>query len=465
MILKTNSNSKIASKNMYLGSMSEPNKIDYLNGVYLGKSQIFKIPFLFDSDKLVNKNIAVLGMSGSGKSYFLKSFIIRSRLQNNSPVLIIDWNNEYGAVVKFLGGITLKLGTSFRINLFDIYDLHNVKNIRDLSEVISYSLNFDKEESYLLYNKILSMNGSRSFKNLNANLLINEFKNERNSISDKIANKLLQIKGSPMFADKTDFSMERIFGEVVSIDFSGLRDDSQRSEVSRSIFKIIIELMHNIRVDSVIKDSEKLIVLDEAWRLIKNSEDVGVLFREGRKYGFCVAIATQLANDINNEVMSNAASVFLFRLQNENDYKSLQDSGIIDKNDAYKIMHLPVGSCMVAMALKENNYRLSKFFIESIDGITISSYKIKSGIMHTSVSNRTLMDSTKKLQLPNETKDRILDFIYKNNNEVEDTRLVKYMLELKIGRSEIVYYLRLLGLKDITIVKAYHHVEIGSQNR
>lgn len=465
MILKMNSNSKIASKNIYLGGMSEPNKINYLDGVYLGKSKIFRIPLVFDSNKLINKNIAILGMSGAGKSYFLKSFIIRNHLQRYSQVLIIDWNNEYKAVVEFLGGITLKLGTGFKINLFDLYDLGNVKNIRDLSEIISYNLNFDKEESYLLYNKMLSLNADKLFKKMNINLLIRKYREEKNSISDKLANKLLQLNGSPMFSDKTDFPMEKILEGVVSIDFSGLKDDSQRSEISKSIFRIIIELMHNIKISDTTISSEKLVVLDEAWRLIKNSEDVGVLFREGRKYGFCIAVATQLVNDINNEIISNVATIFLFRLQNESDYKSLQDSGIIDKSEINKIMHLPIGSCMVTMALKENNNKTNRFFIESIDGIAINSYYIKSGKMRTLVSNKKLIESTKKLQVTIEVKDRILDFVYQNNSEVEGTTLVNYMINLGIERPEIIYYLRLLGLKDVNIVKIYHNVAISVLNR
>ena len=75
-------------------------------------------------------------------------------------------------------------------------------------------------------------------------------------------------------------------------------------------------------IESIPKNSERMIVLDETWRLVRNSEEVGILFREGRKYGFSVIVATQLASDISNEVLSNAASVFLFRMQNDSDYRS-----------------------------------------------------------------------------------------------------------------------------------------------
>lgn len=464
MKISTNSSSRIVSGSIYLERMSEPCLIDDFSGVYIGKSKICKIPFFLDLDKLINRNIAILGMSGSGKSYFLRSFIIRSNLQRGSSVLIIDWNNEYRDIVDFLGGKTFTLGTTLRINIFELYDLENVKNIKSISDVISSSINLNEEESYLVYNKILFMNSKKGNSNLNLRGLIDGLNKDRNALSKIISNKLLQLKDNPMFADKIGFSMQDILDGVISIDFSMLRDDTQRGEISKTIFRIIIELMHN-SILGINKNNEKIIVLDEAWRLIKNSEDVGVLFREGRKYGFCVAVATQIANDINNEVISNVACLLLFRLQNDSDYKLLVDSGIINEEYKKAIMHLHVGGCLVSMALKEDNSRISKFFIDHTDGIMTDFYNmIIGGKMQNRVSYRLFMESTRKIQASNEIKESIINFIRENNNEIDDIQLVKFMLNLKLERSEIIYYLRNLGLKDLEIVKAYDNAVTVSVN-
>ncbi|MGD0729591.1 MAG: DUF87 domain-containing protein [Candidatus Micrarchaeaceae archaeon] len=446
------SNSKIASGMVYLENMSEPS---YPNGegVYIGRSNLYRIPFLLDFEKLINKNMAIIGMSGSGKSYFLKSFIIRSNLKKSSSVLIIDWNNEYKNVVSFLNGKTLTLGKNLMINLFDLYDLKNTKNIRSICDLMNYSLNLNQDEGYFLYSKILSL---KSKNYLNLSLLISEFKNDKKETSDRIASKLMQLKHSPMFSDATDFQMNELIYNVISIDFSMLRDDSQRNEIAKSMLKIIIEIMHNVDLNSISKQNERIIVLDEAWRLIKNSEDVGILFREGRKYGFCVAVATQLVNDINNEVLSNAASIFIFRLQNDTDFKTLIDSGIINQKEKNYISTLPIGSCFVSMAIKENN-KTNKFFIKSIDGISTSIYNIRSGKMQNKISNRVFLESTKALIVSDNIKEKVVNFIEENNNEIDDVQLVELMIKLKIERSEIIYYLRKMGLKDIQIIKAYDY--------
>lgn len=453
MMLKTNSNSRMISKNVYLEAMSEPNLVDNQDGIYIGKSCTFKIPFLLDLDKLINRNIAVLGMSGTGKSYFLKSFIIKSNLQRCSTILIIDWNNEYEKTVKYLGGRVLTLGKDFKINIFDIYDLRNVQNTKNISDLMGYLLNLNEGESYLLYNKIL-LGSNENADGLNVQQLVKEFRKANDSDSDRIASKLLQLRDNPIFADKTGFPIGTMFDGVISIDFSMLRDDTQRKEISKCIFRILTELMHKSSMERTSKGNERILILDEAWRLIKNSDDVGVLFREGRKYGFCVAVATQLTNDINNEVLSNSACLFLFRLQNESDYRVLRDCGIVNDAEIKKVMKLPVGSCMVHAALKDSS-TTSKFFIESVDGVVIDFYVIRSGNMQNRISNRQMVKSTKMLNVGIEGRERIFNFIAANNNELEDVKLAEFMINLKIERAEIVYYLRSLGLKDIQIIKAY----------
>ncbi len=465
MNLKINSNSKSASNFIYLDRMSEPVTIDHHMGLYIGRSNTYKLPFLLDLDKLVNRNIAVVGMSGSGKSYFLKSFIIKSCLQRDSKVLIIDWNNEYREVVSFLEGKTLTLGSDFKINLFDLYNLKNIRNIKNICDIISYSVNLNNDESYVVYNKLLSLHSDTGARSLNLKKLIKTLNDANSEQLERISKKLLQLKESPMFADKTDFKINTILDDVVNIDFSMLRDDLQRNEISKSIFKVLIELMHNTSMAKTAIGTEKIIILDEAWRLIKNSEDVGTLFREGRKYGFCIAIATQMANDINNEVISNSACLFIFRLQNDSDYRMLIDCGIINNDHKRTIMELPVGSCMVSMALTSSNGKISKFFIESIDGISTHEYKIRSGKMQHIISHRIFSDATKNLLATEEAKERITNFVLENDSEVEDVQLIQFIEGLKIERFEIICYLRRLGLKDVEIAKAYEGAVSLSVNR
>src|SRR5208283_3310008 len=109
------------------------------------------------------------------------------------------------------------------------------------------------------------------------------------------------------------------------------------------------------------KGNGVLIVLDEGWRLLGNSEEVSVLFREGRKYGFGLIVATQLVKDINNEALANSACIAIFRLQNSEDYELLMGAGVIDAQDMQRLSRLDVGSCMIELAERESGGRIRKF--------------------------------------------------------------------------------------------------------
>jgi DNA helicase HerA-like ATPase len=432
--------------------MSEPSLKESSKGIYLGDTRTYRTPLMLDLEEMMNKNIAVLGMSGSGKSFFLKSFIIRSRLWRGSTILIIDWNNEYGQVVGYLNGSILRVGSTFQINIFELYDLRDKKNIGRIAELIGSTLSLNQEEIYLIYSKALEMCVHRKEANLRA--LINLLGEGKENL-EKLAKKLLQLNDNPLFADKTKFQLDSLMNGVISIDFSLLKDDAQRSEISKAVLRLVVELMHRSGFANGSNVVEKIIILDETWRLIKNSEDIGTLFREGRKYGFCIAVATQLVNDISSEILSNSASVFLFRLQNDNDYRLLLESGIITEQEKKKLMDLPMGSCMVSTALKENEGAVSKFFLERIKGAEISWYKIKSGSMQIAISNRVFLSSTSRLLAEKEAKERIINFCSEHGNELDLRLFIRFLLGLKIERAEIIFYLRQIGLRDFDILRAY----------
>lgn len=454
MNLKSISNSRTASGNIYIERMSEPRLLDSSEGIYIGKSEVYKLPVFLDLNRLMNKNIAVLGMSGSGKSYFLKNFIIKSSLHRGSQVLVIDWNNEYSDVIKYLEGRVLTFGLNLKANLFELYDIKDPKGSRSVSDVISYFLDLNRDEKYAIYRKIIQISSRKGLRPANLSLLISELKRERDEISNVVADKLTQLKSNPMFADKNEFPVNEIIDGVVSIDFSPIRNDTQKIEISKSVIGLLVEIMHESGFAKPDK-SEKIIIFDEAWRLIKNSEDIGLLFREGRKYGFCIAVATQLVEDINNEIISNSACVLLLRLQSENDYRLLVNSGIINDEQKNSIMKLPAGGCMLSIALREKNNLISKFFIENLDGIHIYDYKIRGGKMQNRISHKLMMESINGMNIGSEPKDAILNFLTENNNEVDDTRLIECMLRLGIDRPAIIAFLRALGLDDFAIVSAY----------
>ena len=93
-------------------------------GVYIGRN-IYNNSMIFidryDNKKYKNPNMCVFGMSGAGKSYYIKLLILRYGIQNINQY-VIDPDREYGNICKALNGTLLKLGPTSNtyINVFDI---------------------------------------------------------------------------------------------------------------------------------------------------------------------------------------------------------------------------------------------------------------------------------------------------------------------------------------------------------
>ncbi len=101
-----NSNSKRAA--LYHGIFSQSEPMPDENGIYIGKTLLYKLPFFLDLDSLVNPHISIIGTTGSGKTFLAKSIIARAHFSLSEGILILDWNAEYTDVVNFVGGQVIR---------------------------------------------------------------------------------------------------------------------------------------------------------------------------------------------------------------------------------------------------------------------------------------------------------------------------------------------------------------------
>ena len=442
------SNSRLVAGNICMDTMSEPQAGQSKTGIYIGNTRIYRTPFCLDAAKLVNPHLVVLGMSGSGKTYFLKGIIARSRMYNSSKVLVIDWNGEYNELVSFLNGKTLRLGAGSHINLFELLDAKNGKGIRAVLDAIDRTVKLNRKERAVVYGAMLKAS-KKSGAPANLKMLVQLLHGDPQNGNAEA--KLQQLAGNPMFAERTSFDVDCLLDGVTSIDLSGLNDDGQKGDVARAVLNILIRAMHGSKM---VNSVDRLIVLDEGWRLLGNAEEVSTMFREGRKYGFGLAIATQLAKDVNNEAMSNAAFIALFKMQSGDDYDILTGAGVISGKDAQTISELDIGSCMIRLAEKESSGIARKFLISRIEGVRTEIYNFAGERMNISVSGRKFAEETGKLDADAEARSRITDFANENGRNIDLASLIRLMLRLGMNRSDIIPYLKALGADDLSIMAA-----------
>ena len=97
-------------------------EINHKNGIYCGQNAISKNLIFVNRTELLNGNGFILGVSGSGKSFFAKREVVPLILRGGADVLIIDPEREYSSLVKGLGGevIHIAAGSNNHINAMDM---------------------------------------------------------------------------------------------------------------------------------------------------------------------------------------------------------------------------------------------------------------------------------------------------------------------------------------------------------
>ena len=97
-------------------------EINHRDGIYCGQNAISKNLLFVNREELLNGNGFVLGVSGSGKSFFAKDEILQYVLRRQGDVVIIDPEREYGPLVRALGGEVIHISADSKnhINAMDM---------------------------------------------------------------------------------------------------------------------------------------------------------------------------------------------------------------------------------------------------------------------------------------------------------------------------------------------------------
>ena len=77
-------------------------------GIYIGENAVSRNLILCNMDNLMNQSMMLLGIPGSGKSFFAKLLIIAIALSTKDDIVILDPEGEYSPLVKALGGSVIR---------------------------------------------------------------------------------------------------------------------------------------------------------------------------------------------------------------------------------------------------------------------------------------------------------------------------------------------------------------------
>lgn len=91
-------------------------------GIYIGENAVSHNLILCNTNNLLNQSMMLLGIPGSGKSFFAKLLIIATDLSTQDDIIILDPEGEYSPLVKALGGSVIRfaVGGTDWLNAMDM---------------------------------------------------------------------------------------------------------------------------------------------------------------------------------------------------------------------------------------------------------------------------------------------------------------------------------------------------------
>ncbi|MFH1221945.1 MAG: ATP-binding protein [Candidatus Micrarchaeota archaeon] len=437
---------------------------DPLNSIYIGRTKVMKVPFYWSYDKLTNPHIAIVGVTGAGKSYLVKTFLTRAALVWNTNALIIDWSAEYVDWVKQVGGQVIELGEKNSLNLMDLggnSPLNRVRQIMRTFDILLESRGRDDEkrvleealeEAYLekgfrLHERNQEKRAPPTLKDVHR-ILLKRAKNADSVWSKEYIQNTAKMvgrftkEGADFFARPSTIELSKLTSSgLVDIVLKRLPDEEFRVLAGLSILQYLKERMREEEW-SASKGLKLYVVLDEAWKIAQDERsDAIMIVREGRKYKFGLIVASQNPTDINEAIFSNVGTTFILNLkfQKFKDYVrgSLKYSDYI----AEAIEKFGVGNAAVNLMFSQKTDFARTFLLDKIDGEEpLRQVKIALGGKEISLEKNEL-----KRKLAYEGVHAHLDdFI--DGDKLNVIKLVKWLEVNTMSRARVVDVLNYLGM-------------------
>ncbi len=277
-------------------------------GILYGVNEQDGSLIIFDRFTLENANSVVLGKSGGGKSFLVKLEALRT-LMMGTDVIIIDPENEYKKLSDSVGGefVEFSLNSQYKINPFDLEtdspepdELQNkLLDLHSLMRVIMGDLTPAQDA---LLDRALVM--TYQAKNITQDPAT--FKNEPPLMEDlykiflgmetpeatELAVRLEKfIKGSAtgIFNQQSNFDIKNRFTVF------GIRDLEENLRPI-AMYIVLDYIWNKVRREK----KKRMLVIDEAWYLIKNKDSGVYLFnfaKRARKYFLGLTTVTQDVED------------------------------------------------------------------------------------------------------------------------------------------------------------------------
>ncbi len=501
------SNAAVSKRNILVHPPEPPMDLlfdDPTSSIYIGRTKIFHVPFYWTHEHVANPHIAICGISGSGKSYFIKTFLLRAAFVWNANALIVDWAGEYKDWVRDSGGKVVALGKGSYLNLLDLGGMKPYDRIKQVMRTLEVLTDIGQ---YPEQRRLTEQAIERAYLESKFRMDSREQKDELGkpltppTLKDvvRILKELLQSgsyefpaelenaiyrleqftkPGEDFFAQQSTVKLDKLVTSgLVCLDLVGLPDERMRALAALTTLQFIKEKM---RISGALNRARKaglrlLIVLDEAWKIGKDeNSDAVMIVREGRKYNFGMIIASQNPTDISEAIFSNVGTTFILKVKFERFLDYLQGSLNFSDYMREEITRLGVGQAAVNMSFTTQTPYPTTFLLDKIEGeeptkelfldltpaLTAKQRRDVSVSRTVSFLKEDLRRRLRQLGLSDDKVEEITREFEKGNRRMD---VISFVIELErfgAARRNISDLLKDAGVDDLTIINIFAKVDM-----
>lgn len=269
-------------------------------------------------DSNTNKNAVICAESGSGKS-FLVNELIMSYLSEGAQIWVIDVGRSYEKLCELVGGDFIHFGDSTDVSLNPFGLIENtVVDIDEETgeEVVVDGYEAESDALFSIVSAMASVKGELSeFQQAVLKQVMQDVWNEHGQgmLIDHIADACMKHEdqrvkdvGTQLYPFASKGSYGKYFSRPNNINFKNRftvleLDDLQGRQHLRQV--VLLQLIFQVGREIFLgeRGRKKLLIIDEAWDLLKEGEVAVFMehaYRKFRKYGGSAIIATQSVNDL-----------------------------------------------------------------------------------------------------------------------------------------------------------------------
>lgn len=325
------------------------------NGMMLGNIQHHNVEAHISMTRLLQKHLAILAMSGAGKSHLasviIEELLDRKKEHGRIATVVIDIHGEYAGFQfdeKYGKDVTVIQGKDIRIPLRKINPEIFEEWLPNLSgaqrEVLRHSLHelrasADDKEGYGLKELFTEIEESESTKRDESKKTLmralGEIRRYKFISRNNEMPKLRKLEPGKMLI--FDFSdIDSLRKKQILVSYIGRRLFSLRKKSKIPPFALFIEEAHNFAREKA-----------EAYEAVSRSI-IETIAREGRKFGASLCLISQRPVNLSTTALSQCNTHIILRVTNPNDLMHIEMSSEgIDSRIAKSITSLKTGEAII----------------------------------------------------------------------------------------------------------------------